>query len=266
MELRANKLLRIFLSILILISTILYVLAKFFIDTPNIVKNTTIDYVPGILTLITAIILFTLAKKSFSKSKESEDEVAGYIMGYFIFTGISASINTILSFFLITDGDISVLFSLMIGYCLSFGFIFLFLFDLEVFLGGVWRDSNIRKAKIFIYINVLTCFILASDYLFSTSDIIMVLSISMVFCIMISVYGILISESIKLQRYFTINNDLGEKKRFTYILLSGVCLLISFLLIVVNSESTNELLNVINLVIMVFGYFFLYLGFFNKSK
>lgn len=204
--------------------------------------------------------------------KNANSIIANYLLFYFIFTGMSALINSIMSFFNFVDTNLNNLVTGTVYFFLCLGFINLEIFNIEVFYEGLTKAKNKKIVLVVIIgVSIFSGYIF-KDMLFSSiSEEKMIFGLLLLLIAMM-IYGQLTNNSLQLFKYFKKQKIKFKTRGFFSLMLSGFFLILGFFAILVYqltkdpSESTDNWMNWLSMFLVLGGYIFLYLGFLNTSR
>lgn len=228
--------------------------------------------ISGGMTLGTGIVAIAMVIQLVKTKREKQSDVASFLIGYFIFTGISATVNGIFSFIEFELVEFDVFFTASTYWFLGIGFMFLLFFNMEVFSDGLAEKKN-KILAIVIGIGTATFMIfMVKDMLVSseTTEIIIFGVIQLIIAMFI--YAQLVKNSSQLYKYFKREGDNVKKRGFLFLMLSGIFLMLGFLLLLIfqvarqDGGTAESPMNWLSLILLLCGYISLYVGFVYPAK
>ncbi|TFG20177.1 MAG: hypothetical protein EU530_04085 [Promethearchaeota archaeon] len=216
--------------------------------------------IPAGFYLALSIFAFFMMFKMIKKMQEKEDKsgIADSLFGFFLLSGASALIQGLFGIIEFTVRDLQVFFTDSTFIFISGTGFMLTIFMIELF----WKErEHNQNIGILVGIGIIILFSyvgISLNIILELNDIFLYIPTALLFVATILIYLLLIINSFKIYRYL---EKSIEKRSLLRIGLSGIFMIIGFILVLIYIFLDEFYVRIANAVFLMIGYYLLFRGF-----
>ncbi len=220
--------------------------------------RTTDRIIQGVLYMLMTAVCLIMVGKLYQKYKERKTEITLILITYFTFSASGAFLQGFFSILEFEVREFQTFFTDTAFLFISASSLALCLFIIEVFNKGLSLKKNRITFTVISLIVFMANIFISKNVLGDTNDLELLIPMGLSLIITIGLYGLLIKQALYLAK--RVEGEINEHA-FKLISLSGVLLIISYILLVGYQLTDISEIRYVNAFLFISGYYYLYKGF-----